>query len=292
MERRYLVTAWEKQSLTMTYVGANGRRLVKMSEVNAASVNPNFGSNDFIANGLTSGYNALELQFQRQVSQDLQALAAYTWGHSLDYGSTDGDVAYQRGNSNFDVRNNFQAGVSWDIPTRFRNLVVTQLLGHWSLDGRAMVRTAFPVSLTGSYFVDPVTLQFVAPQLNLVPNVLIYLYSNAYPGGRTISSAVFKQPPTGVSGNAPRNFVRGFGEHQVNVAVRRDFPIVDTVHLQFRAKAFKIFNHPNFGYVNPTLGNATFGQATKTLASSLTTLSSLYQQVGARSMQFALKIQF
>ena len=37
---------------------------------------------------------------------------------------------------------------------------------------------------------------------------------------------------------------------QMDLAVRRDFPIHERLKLQFRAEAFNIFNHPNFGAIN------------------------------------------
>ena len=86
--------------------------------------------------------------------------------------------------------------------------------------------------------------------------------------------------------------MRGFGENQLNLAARRDFHLVNDLALQFRAEAFNLLNHPNFGYVDPYLTDATFGQATKMLNQSLGTLASQYQQGGPRSMQFALKVTF
>jgi hypothetical protein len=107
-----------------------------------------------------------------------------------------------------------------------------------------------------------------------------------------VNPNAFANPATGQFGNAPRNFVRGFGSWQMDVAIRRDFPIYERLKLQFRAEAFNVFNHPNFGFVNPVFGSPTFGQATSTLDQSLGTLSSVYQMGGARSMQFALKLVF
>jgi hypothetical protein len=82
----------------------------------------------------------------------------------------------------------------------------------------------------------------------------------------------------------------------MDLAARREFPIYDKVKLQFRAEAFNLFNHPNFGTVNSTYcpagAGCTFGQATATLAGSLGGLSPLYQTGGPRSMQFALKLLF
>jgi hypothetical protein len=78
----------------------------------------------------------------------------------------------------------------------------------------------------------------------------------------------------------------------MDLAVRREFRIYENLRLQFRAEAFNVFNHPNFGFVNPNFGQSTFGQATATLANSLGVLSPLYQMGGPRSMQFALKLVF
>jgi hypothetical protein len=82
----------------------------------------------------------------------------------------------------------------------------------------------------------------------------------------------------------------------MDLAVRRDFPIHERLKLQFRAEAFNVFNHPNFGTINsffcPPGPFCTFGQATRTLAHSLGVLGPLYQMGGPRSMQFALKLAF
>jgi hypothetical protein len=84
----------------------------------------------------------------------------------------------------------------------------------------------------------------------------------------------------------------------MDLAVRREFPIYERLKLQFRAEAFNLFNHPNFGTINSTYCSpaagpgCTFGQAQATLAQSLGTLSPLYQMGGSRSMQFALKLVF
>jgi len=82
----------------------------------------------------------------------------------------------------------------------------------------------------------------------------------------------------------------------MDLAIRRDFPIYDRLSLQFRAEAFNIFNHPNFGFIWPYYCPAgpgcQFGQATQTLNVSLGAMSPLYQLGGPRSLQFALKLRF
>jgi hypothetical protein len=79
---------------------------------------------------------------------------------------------------------------------------------------------------------------------------------------------------------------------QGNLAMRRSIHLTDRVSLQFRGEAFNILNHPNFGHIDPTLTDATFGQATTMLNGSLATMSPQYQQGGPRSLQLALKLLF
>ena len=280
------------QALTVSYVGSHGDRLLEQDQYYATPINPNFGYVIFFRNGLTSDYNALQIQFQRRMVNGLSALASYTFSHSIDYGSTNIAFPYQRGDSDFDVRHSVSGAISYDVSRKFENKIVQALLGHWGVDVRFTARTAFPVTLNGSGVFDPATERFAYGGLDLVPGEPVYLYAAQYPGGRAINPNAFSQPAYGAYGDAPRNFTRGFGASQMDLAIRREFPIAARWRLQFRAEAFNVFNHPNFGTINPYFFENTFGQATATLAQSLGVLSPLYQTGGARSMQFALKLMF
>jgi hypothetical protein len=279
------------QSATISYVGSNGRRLVGIQEAYLGALNPTFGYIDYFKNGVTSNYQALQVEFQRSVVKGIQALASYTWSHAIDYGSNATALPLQRANSDNDVRNNFQAGMSWELPKVATGHFIEAVLNDWGLDSRLNFRTAFPITLGGNLTIDPATGIQYPGTLNIVPGKPFYLYGSQYPGGKAINPAAFI-PPTSGLGNAPRNQLRGFGESQLNVAVRRDIPLHDHVTLLFRAETFNLLNHPNFGYVDPTYSDATFGQATSMLNGSLTTVASQYQQGGTRSMQFALKLLF
>jgi hypothetical protein len=291
------------QAFTISYVGSHAAKLLEQKNIDGAALNnPNISSLYFVQNGLTSDYNALQLQFQRTLSRGLTALASYTWSHCLDYGSENLTLPYQRGNCDFDIRHNFSAAVSYELPSAGENGFVKAMLSHWALDDRFTARTALPVTLLGSPSTDPISGQIYNAGLNLVPGEPTYIYGSqcaavydnglACPGGRAINPNAFQSPPGITLGNAPRNFARGFGAWQMDFAVRREFPIYENLRLQFRAEAFNIFNHPNFGIVDAGFGDPTFGQAIHTLASSSGILSPLYQQGGPRSMQFALKLIF
>jgi hypothetical protein len=280
------------QSVTVSYVASNGRRLIGLQQELLTPFNPNFGYVQYFKGGITSNYQSLQLQYQRSVVRGVQALASYTWSHALDYGSNATALPLERGNADFDVRNNLQAGISWEIPANLNQKVIAALLDGWGADLRFNARTAFPVTLGGSLVTDPATGNEYSGGLSVVANQPLYLHGSQYPGGKAINPKAFSSPASGTSGDAPRNFVRGFGEQQWNLAARRNIPLHGSVMLQFRAETFNLLNHPNFGYVNPTYTDLTFGQATRMLNASLGTVASQYQQGGARSMQFALKLIF
>jgi hypothetical protein len=281
-----------QQSLTLSYVGSNGRRQVGQQEL--ALSNSAFEYVNFFTGGISSNYQSLQAKLQRSIAHGIQGIASYTWSHSIDYGSTyQSFLPLLRGNSDFDLRNNFSAGWSWDIPSVSSGWAQKVAFTGWALDGRFTARSGFPVVLRGNFSVDPATGANYYTGVDLVPNTPIYLYGSEYPGGRAVNSAAFTLPaPGAIAGNAPRNFVRGFGATQFNLAVRREIGLYENLRLQCRAEAFNLLNHPDFGYIDPILTDATFGQATQMLNQSLGTVASQYQQGGPRSLQFALKLLF
>jgi hypothetical protein len=282
------------QSLSATYVAAIGRDLLRVT--NLFNVNPNF---EFIAltdNSATSDYHALQVKFQRRLSRGLQALGSYSWSHSIDIASTDaiatnvntpGQVAnvnIDRGNSNFDIRHAFTAGVTYD------------LLKGWSVDSFIFARSAPPVNVVGGSFFAAGTQ--LAPRPNLNPGVPLEIHGSQFPGGRIFNRAAFTAAPAGTQGNFGRNVLRGFGAWQADVGVQRQFHLTERLRLRFRTEFFNIFNHPNFGSPTNVLTSPLFGRSTQTLANSLGTgganggFNPLYQIGGPRSIQFALKLQF
>jgi len=294
------------QSLSLTYIGAIGRDLLRVTYLN--NPNPDFQFVNVTSNTATSDYHALQLRFQRRLSRGLQALTSYTFSHSIDISSTDAFANYlstpssiagpnvDRGNSDFDIRHAFTTGVTYDLPSPGSNKTVHVLLGGWSLDAFVLARSAPPDNLIGAIFFAAGTALYPRPNVN--PGVPLELYGTLYPGGKIFNSAAFSEPPAGQQGNFGRNVLRGFGASQADIALQRQFHITEKVGLRFRAEFFNIFNHPNFGNPNNSLTSPLFGHSTQTLASSLGSggpnggFNPLYQIGGPRSIQFALKLQF
>ena len=286
------------QAISLSYVGAEGRRLLQEQSRNVNSVNPSFGNISYFPSGLTSNYQSLQLKFQRSMAHGVQALGSYTYAHSGDYGSTDPRFPLKYGNSDLDVRHNVETAVSWDLPNPSKSGMSRLLFAHWGMDGRLMARTGFPITLLGNLFSDPVTGSKYYSGVDVVPNRPLYLPNSQYPGGRILnggpntSSPAFSLPDGSAQGDAPRNFIRSFNAVQVNLAARREIHLGESLILQLRTEVFNVTNHPNFGYVDPFLTDALFGQATKMLNQSFGSTGALYQQGGPRSIQFEFKLAF
>jgi hypothetical protein len=294
------------QSLSVTYVGAIGRQLLRVT--NIFNVNPNFEFIAFTDNSATSDYNALQVKYQRRLSRGLQALGSYSWSHSIDIASTDalatnintpGQIAnanVDRGNSNFDIRHAFTAGITYELPSLGSDKTVKTILGGWSLDSFIYARSAPPVNVVGSSFFTAGTQ--LAPRPNIFPGIPLEIHGSQFPGGKIFNRAAFSAAPAGTQGNFGRNVLRGFAAWQADVGVQRQFHLSESLRLRFRAEFFNLFNHPNFGSPTNVLTSPLFGRSTQTLANSLGAgganggFNPLYQIGGPRSIQFALKLQF
>ncbi|HKQ40803.1 MAG TPA: TonB-dependent receptor, partial [Verrucomicrobiae bacterium] len=293
------------QSLSLTYVGAVGRDLLRSTQL--FNVNPNFQTVILTDNSATSDYHALQLKFQRRLSRGLQGLASYSFSHSIDIASMDaandrstlGTIArpnLDRGSSDFDIRHAFTAGVTWDMLSLGSDKGVRAALGGWSLDVFILARSALPVDVVGETVSDAgVTL---ASRPNVNPGEPLELHGPQFPGGKIFNGAAFTASPAGQQGNFGRNVLRGFAAAQADVGLQRQFHVTEKAGLRFRAEFFNIFNHPNFGNPNNVLTSPLFGRSTQTLANSLGSgganggFNPLYQIGGPRSIQLALKLQF
>jgi hypothetical protein len=249
-----------------------------------------------VRNEATSDYHALQLQFQRRLSRGLQALASYSWSHSLDDASSDFGVGLDHASSDFDLRHVFSAATTYDIPSPHARFA-RALFGNWSIDTIVRVQGATPVNLIARSSINLFG-ETVSIRPDLILGQPLYRDDPTAPGGRVFNRAAFAVPPLGRQGTLGRNVLRGFPLHQTDFSLRRRFNLGERLNLLFRADVFNLFNHPNFADPNGTLTAATFGQSTQTFGKGLgagtfgSGLSPLYQIGGARSMQFSFKAQF
>jgi hypothetical protein len=295
------------QTLTASYVGATGRRLLQTTQLSAPPTNPAVFGN-FVDNTATSDYHALQLQFQRRLSRGLQALASYTWSHSIDTASAGslgnlsnafvpGSVSREnRGSSDFDIRHALSVALTYDVPAPKINRFAKAVFRDWSLESVIQSSSARPVDIADSNFINfngGVTGD-VRP--DVVKGQPLYLFGSqclqappvgfgvACPGQKGFNPAAFTDPPTTPSGCVPgvdfpcdparqgnlgRNALRGFGAFQWDFAIRREFLIHESLKLQLRTEMFNVLNHPNFGQPSGAFGRGGFGLSTQILAQYL-----------------------
>jgi hypothetical protein len=100
---------------------------------------------------------------------------------------------------------------------------------------------------------------------------------------RWFNTAVFAQPATYTLGNAPRWFSNIRYDHTDNwdIALAKNWQVLESVRIQFRAEMFNAFNRVQFGRANTTFGAAAFG-----------TVAGTAPGAGPRNIQFGLRVAF
>jgi hypothetical protein len=292
----------QNQSLLANYVASAGRQLL----INR-TYDPTFvGNTNFVPdNGLfmttnagTSSYHSLQLRFDRKLTRGLQAFLSYTWSHAIDDATTNfATDELLRASSDYDIRHNFQAALTYTIPGKYGSGLLDVLLARWSLDSRITARSATPLNIISSsgYSAAGVSTTF---HPDLVAGQPLYLYGSGYPGGRIVNydALAVRTDADGnpVEGNSGRNIARGFDAVQLDMALRKEFALTERFHLQFRAEAFNLFNHAVWGdiYNQMSFGKGTFGYAYDMQNTQLGGLNPLFQTGGPRSLQLALKLSF
>ena len=286
----------DESALTFTYVGQAGRKLLRTEGL--GTPNADFTGTFYLAaNGASSDYNGLQVQFRQPMAHGIQALLNYTFSHSLDNASNDTvqyvsskviSAANDRASSDFDVRHSFSGAVSIAIPSPSRMRVLSPVLRNWSTDLVVVVRTGFPFNGSVS---SPV--EGSAPRADRIAGQPVWLLSPQMPGGRSLNPDAFAVPPAGQQGSESRNDIAGFGLTQVDVSLARQFSLTERIHLQFRTDAFNILNHPNFTNPLALIGSdPRYLESQSMLNQGLGGLNPLFQEGGPRSLQLSLKLSF
>lgn len=287
----------DTQTISATYVGQGGRKLLRREDLSRP--NPDFTSYFLLTtNGASSDYHALQLQYRRPLSRRLQALVNYTWSHSIDNSSSDAldfvsgllvSNSNDRGSSNFDVRHNLSAALTYALPALGHARALRAVTGNWSVAPIVAVRSGFPFNATALAF----TVGNARTRPDRIAGAPVWIQEAFAPGGKVLNPAAFAVPSTFRQGTEGRNDIAGFGLAQVDLSLSRKFDLTSRTNLQFRTEAFNLFNHPNFA--NPVgavgLGPA-FLRSSQMLNQALGGLNPLFQQGGPRSLQLSLKLNF
>ena len=293
-----------------TYLGAGGNHLRRMQIYNQAPPGvgdvqprrpfPQLGGVQLVDGASHSTYHALQLKVTQRFSHGLTVLGSFSYGKSIDNGSSvrntatdaltpsnDYDLRLERGLSTFDFRRRWTTSWLYELPVgrgkRFLGntpRAADILIGGWQLGGILTFQDGFPVTAycgggliqngggvcypeaTGATVALPKDRQTVQRFFNTSALV------DRLPGG-----------PQFRYGNVARNTIPAPGIANWDFSVNKFFRITEAVKLEFRAEAFNLANHPIFGPPGTTLRTATYGVLTNTA-------------IDSRQLQMALKLSF
>ena len=226
-----------------------------------------------------SNYNAGNVKLERR-SSSLALVAVYTWAKSLDdksaaagVGGTNAfaghmdehNIRLDYGRSSYDVNQRFVTSFVYQLPfgrgKKFggsMNKAADLAVGGWQVTGITTFQAGFPFDVLADDKLGLLTT--FTQRANLVPG--------CNPGGGNgfhksitewFNTSCFTQPLAGQFGNSSRDMIRGPGINNWDMGVGKDFRLAERLSFQFRAEAFNIFNHAQYG-VDP-LTNTTIGAA-------------------------------
>ena len=287
--------------VSAAYVGAAGHHLVDYFNLNNQLFNapggtrlyPNLGSVTVEAARGNSIYNALQMEMSHRFKTGLQFTASYTFSRTIDdgggaFGTSPQDVfniGLDRGLADQDVRNRFVLSAVYELPfgrgRKFGahiNRVTDMAFGGWQINTIVTIQSGLPFNPTtpGSPGGRP---DVVAPLHTNPGNTTMYFNTSALAAVPLNGDGVMLFP-----GTLGRNVLIGPGIRTVDLSLFKSFAITERVKFEFRAEAFNIANHPQFGQPNGDITNTSrtsgFGTITNTLLDS------------ERQIQFAVKVVF
>ncbi|HEU4432210.1 MAG TPA: TonB-dependent receptor, partial [Pyrinomonadaceae bacterium] len=186
------------QVFSIAYVGAKGRELLRLERY--FNPNPKFQIVDVSRNAATSDYDSLQLQFRRRLSRGLQTLVSYTWSESQDNVSSDAafltptdkiDPEIDRGPSDFDIRHQLSAALSYDLPSPAFGGAGREILKDWAIDTIFTGRSAAPVNVVYTRNLGFGNFSF---RPDLVEGIPLYIEDPKAPGGRRFNNQVVVIP--------------------------------------------------------------------------------------------------
>ena len=260
-----------------------------------------FSSINFLSYAASSSYDSLQVSLRRNVAP-LTLSLAYTYSHSIDDSSSGGfgnasstidstNLARARASSDFDQRHILTISYVYDLPLFKGAGLAHSMLGGWQFSGITSMETGTPFSIGFSGVSDnagvangssigPGTFADVVGNPNAVPSEGPLAPQQ---GPLLFNPAAFAAPRGLTFGNTERNFLRSPRRTNFDMALFKHFKITESMSTEFRAEAFNIFNHTQWGSANG--GN---------ISHDLTSTDFL-RATGAhraRTLQFGLKFIF
>ncbi len=253
-----------------------------------------YGALDLYVTDGTQRYHGMILSASRRTVRGIGVTANYAL--SQCFGSPEGggggttnigtgynkpaDPGYDDGNCASDRQHNFSMTASAQSPD-FQNATWRAIASGWRLVGAYR-------AITGPWLnvVTGADRALNGQQGTQRPNQILDdpfddQSTNPINGARRyLNPLAFQQPALGTFGTMARNSIRGLGNHNLDLALSRNFRLENAHSIEVRWEAFNAFNWMQWGLPNLSLISPTFGQISSVIQNS------------PRVMQFAVKYQF
>jgi len=291
------------------------------STVGTAASHLPFGDYGFIQTVEDMGnaeYNSFSVKIEKRFSGGLSLLAAYTHAVAIDdtsgirvqgydtlFPQNSDCIRCERGLSSFDTRNRLVVSPLYELPIgkgkalNLDNPFLNAIAGGWQTGGILTLQSGIPQTITIGGTDNSLTQSgYDRPSATGASSSV----SNASPVG-WYNRAAFTEAPVGQFGNVGRDTAIAPGVFTINAELHKNFrmPYKEGHQLQFRAEAFNVLNHPNWGAPQANiLAGAPFpGQPATAAHQGFGTINGLAGQLNGfpasipmRQLQLGLKYTF
>ena len=310
-------------SIQVGFVGTQGRHLDNLGYNNSNTailppgVNPqplipypSFARNaTYETTNAVSSYNSLQSTYEHQTSFGLYLLANYTLSKCMSDQHTQAGqnqqyraewlpgfgIAHDYALCDSDATHSVHIAGTYQLPFGHghaflsnSNKAMDAVLGGWIVNGIYSYQSGQPFTVT-----CPVaTTSDFGCFANVVPGQGLYTGPHNYT--QWLNPAAFAQPPAataiGQSDFSPlgggQEQARGPNFANLDSSVLKDFPVTESVKVEFRAEAFNTTNTPPFAQPTSQLNFTT------AKFSNISSTKNSNGNNGARTLQFALKLFF
>jgi hypothetical protein len=203
-----------------------------------------------------SNYNALQTNL-RYAGKRTTFLFAYTYAKSIDQASNIGEQLnpfnprLSRAISSWDMRHDFVASYSYNLPFERLWGRSNRLTEGWSISGTTRFATGFPVTLY-----DNSDRSLLGTLGNGVNNNLLdtpeftpgplEINRNPRNGRPEFNTALFQTETLGQLGNSPRRLFYGPGISNFDMQLTKNVRLTESKSLDLRIEGFNVFNHAQF----------------------------------------------
>jgi hypothetical protein len=264
----------------------NQRRVLYLADPAKAQ---DYGAITTLGNSANANYNGLLLSAQHRFTQNYTILANYTLSHCLtestiglngagspqEFFNRHGDY----GNCNWDKRQIFNLSMVANMPS-FRSNWMNWAFSHWQLAPIFTASTGDHETVSNGT-TDPLLGSTLRPNVigdpnNVVGDRYVTNQTGEITGIRWFNTSAFQAAPSGNYGDAGTGTIVGPGSWDLDMALSRFFPITERQQIEFRAEAFNVMNHAQFGDPDTSLSDPTAGQVRTAAAPRIMQLALKY----------------